>query len=264
MKRLMELLKVLPFPWDYIFYLFNIKNMMQINDNKNIDNIIKILVAFFCTLYMLEFLVSKIIKLNIVTMFNGEQLILFFIHLILPISVIYSLVIYVIVYKKSPHISNLLSLFIQAIKFFTLALIPIGLVLAIAINVLFVDNINILESQNEFDKSSYNFILSFLLVLFISTFIVLIIIPTNNFLIEKNIKYPKIFLISIILVVLYINNTLNAFDLLPKISISSLINKEVFCKEISEIKIIENVSCESSKSKILEFRTNCINSLNFK
>lgn len=30
MKRIIEIIKIFPLPWDYIFYLLNIKNMMQI------------------------------------------------------------------------------------------------------------------------------------------------------------------------------------------------------------------------------------------
>ncbi|MFW2525461.1 hypothetical protein ACN5O8_07010 [Aliarcobacter butzleri] len=260
-KKFVEFLKVFPLPWDYIFYLLNIKNMMQINDNKNIDNIMKVLIAFFGTLYMLEFLVTKITELHITDIFHGEQVILFFIYMVLPISIIYSIVVYIIIYKESSSLSNLIALFIQVVKFFTIALIFIGLIIVIVINALIMDDINILASKEDFNLiHNYYFLVMMLLSLFV-TFIFLIVIPTKNFLHDKGIRNHKIFLIFIICIVPYLNHSLGSFDILPKISISNLLDKENFCREISEIKIMKNDSCESNKSKILEFRTNCINSI---
>lgn len=261
MKRFMEFLKVFPLPWDYIFYVFNIKNMMQINDNRNIDNVIKVLVAFVGTFYMLEFLVSKFTELNIGDIFYGKYVILFFIYMVLPISIIYSIVVSIVIYKKSSFLSNLIALFIQVVKFFTIALIFIGLIMASGINALIIDNIDILASSEEFNKSHNFYFLVAMLLLLVATFISLILIPTKVFLYEKGIKYHKIFLIGIIFLVPYLNHTLSSFDILPKISVSNLVDKEKFCREISEIKIMKNDSCESNKSKILEFRTNCINSI---
>lgn len=261
MKRFMEFLKVFPLPWDYIFYLFNIKNMMQINDNRNIDNVIKVLVAFIGTVYMLEFLVSKITELNIGDIFYGKYVILLFIYMVLPISIIYSIVVYSIIYKKSSSLSNLTALFMQVVKFFTIALIFIGLIMVIAINTFIVYDINILASKDDFNRiPDYNFMVMLLLSLVV-TFILLIVIPTKKFLYEKEIKYPIFFLIAIIFIVPYLNHSLGSFDLLPKISISNLLDKEKFCREVSEIKIMKNDLCESNKSKILEFRTNCMNSI---
>lgn len=257
MKKFIELIKVYPLPWDYIFFILNLKAMMSIGNNKNLDIVIKVLVAFVGTLTMLEFLVPRIVQFPIIDVLNGMQVFLFFVYMVLPFGVIYSVVVYAIIYRKSSNINNLFALFIQIVKFFTIALVIIGLIVAIGVDSILVNNLNIFNNQKAFNNSSSYVYLVWLLILLCLSFIALVLLPTKKFLIENDVKFYKRYLFIIVIIVSFLNNYIYSLNIFPKIEISRLINKQKFCFEIAELKLMQNDLCETDKQKILQFRTNC-------
>lgn len=258
----------IPISLTHIEYFIKLIFISKIEDNRQINNSFTILAAFFSSIYFSKFLISSLsLKLNILDSLDSINTIKFFIHNALPISIVYAFVIYLTTFKFDKRPSNLIILFIQGIKVFTIFNIFLALGMAYEINQLIMGNINPACHSIVMQELSNN-APWYLILIAIGAFIYsigwILIKPTYQFLSQAYSSYPKwsIWLITLIafIAISVLNHSL--YSLYPSVEAKEIIVSEKFCKEISELKILQNNECNLTKEDIMDFRQKCQNMIN--
>lgn len=256
----------LPFPIDFLEYLKKLPYILSIDSNRTFKNSSLIIAAFFTSIYFSGFLIPFLsLKFNILDSLDSINVIKFFIFNAIPISIIYALIIYLVTFKANRDFINLVALFVQGIKFFTIFNVFLALFMAIAIDQLIVNSINLL--CNKIDANIYSMNIPTPLILIATASFMfgigwILLKPTYLFIAQSYSQFSKrvilLFLLSALGLISFLNHNLFSLSIYPKQDMKNLIIADKFCKEVLEIKMIQNKECSDvTVQKLVEFRSAC-------
>lgn len=276
MGKILESLKIaIPLPFSFLSYLKTLSLKLNIEHNYSPKNSALILSAFGGSLIFCSFLWPHLMKIwpldfDALNSINSLGVVQFFIYNAIPLSVAYSIIFYIAIFKKDRKLINLWAFFVQGIKFFTVANIAIALIMLYATSELITSGLNIFLNQASLSLSLNSnksaIILKASLFLLVMCVILILLIPTYKFLSNLYSETKFIYKVFILIAIMVSSSTLNniafsSFDSYPKISAKNLLVADKFCKDISELKMIQNKQCEVNTSQVVEFRENCVNLL---
>ena len=228
-----------------VFYQTDTKFLTLPIEN-NINDKFYIVGAFFMSIGASGFFAGLLLdlKFNISSSLNIMSSVLHFIYNTIPLAIIYSILMYLISMKFTKGYKTLFSFFLQVIKFFVVGNIIIAISLLIAIDQLYIHNINIFEGSfnNMNNKNLFTLIIGFLIYFW--AIYKFMFNPTHSYL-ANHYSWNKTLSIVLISSTVYLNSTLYALDFYPKLETKSLVDKQKFCKEVSTIFLDKNVECEN-------------------
>lgn len=257
-KQLFELIKTTPLPWDYILYIIHLRKMISIQANFERDNFIKIWIGFIGTMPALGFLIPLFTDFNIVEAINGYQFFLFLLCITLPICVSYTFSIYsIIFFKQKKSFKNILAVYMQIIKFYTIAVIFIFVIVAFFTDSLLNGYGDFLQNPESLAMSKYLTLIIGGTCIIVFSFFYILIQPTIQFLRYCNVKYSSYITIFFVLPISIIFAIwLGKTNIFPHFNLKSLIYVDKLCRETSEVLKFQEIMKKNNIS-ILDFRQQC-------
>lgn len=260
----------IPLPWTPLKYYTKLLFTLGVESNLQLKNSLAVISAFFGSIYLSGFLTPYLsLKFNVQTVLDPFNVIKFFLHNAIPISIIYAIIIYAVIFPMNKKLINMAILFIQGIKFFTVINIAIAITMTYFIDHLIIDGIKLsCHSLNEDVFSTMSLPMSTSLIIACTAIIFglvwILIYPTFQFIYKFYSFRSKWIILLITLLSLVLINFLNRFlyTFYPNIETKEIIVAEKFCKEISELKILQNNECNLTKEDIMDFRQKCQDMIN--
>lgn len=242
MKNIKYIKDTIPIPWSYLLHLKFIYFNSSIESNNN--NYMRIIFAFLTSISFIGFIVAYFLNLefDFSNSVNKVEFGLFLLTNAIPLSIIYSLVMYLVTIKNYREIKNIFNFILQVIKFFIIGNVLIASFMLIAIDELMINQINIFNSPISTDSNHFFGIVIFSIVYVIS-FIFFIFKPTYQYL-SKYHKWYKTTTVVILALTAFFNNNLYSLDFYPKNEPQKLIIAKKFCKEVLDITVNKTSSCK--------------------